>query len=218
MYIDNTYFSGELSIPNSQSYPNSNLDGNKVSLSQFIGEYEVELMTYALGYDLYSEFVLAFDSEGKLKQAAEQRWKDFVNGKEYEIDGKKFKWKGLRYIEGVIKKSLIADYVYCKYLENYQVSFGGVGTQTENAKNATKVSPIPRIVNTWNGFLSKYQGEQGGNYPKVVSTTYGSTVGVDWMMQRYAGTVSMYQYLADHEVDFPNLEMGLFKAMNTFGL
>lgn len=218
MYIDNTYFIGELNIPNSQSYPNSNLDGNKVSLSQFIDEYEVELMTYALGYDLYSEFADSFENNGDLKAGADQKWVDFVNGKEYTLDGKKYKWKGLRYTEGSVKKSLIADYIYCKYLENYQVSFGGVGTQTENAKNATKVSPIPRITNIWNGFIVKYQGEQGGGYPKMVSTTYGSSVGLDWMQRRYSGYVSMYQYLLDNEDDFPNLEMSLFESKNSFGL
>lgn len=218
MYIDNTYFSGELSVPNSQSYPNSNLDGNKVSLSQFIDEYEVELMTYALGYDLYDEFANSFESNGELKLAADQKWIDFVNGKEYTLDGKKYRWKGLRYMEGISKKSLIADYIYCKYLEDYQSSFAGVGMQTESAKNATKISPIPKIVNVWNSFLNKYQGSQGGEYPKMVSTTYGSSVGIDWMHGRSPGALSMYQYLLDNESDFPNLEFGFFRAKNSFGL
>jgi len=218
MYIDNTYFNGELTIPNSQSYPNSTIDGNKVSLSQFIEEYEVELMTYALGYDLYSEFVEVFENNGDLKPGVDQKWVDFVNGKEYTIDGKKYKWKGLRYSEGTMKKSLIADYVYCKFLENYQVTLAGTGMQSESSKNSYKASAIPKIVSTWNGFMNKYQGEQGGIYPKIVSTTYGSSVGIDWMTNRTAGYVSMYQYLMDMEEDFPNLEMGLFSAKNSFGL
>jgi len=222
MYIDNSYFKGKLEVPNSQSYPGSSKDGNVVRLAEFINDYEVEVMVYALGNPLYTEFHDIFENDGTLKAGTDQKWKDFVNGKEYTINGDSFLWKGLRYTDGAIKKSLIAEYVYCKFLEKYSVNFGGIGMQTEEAKNASRQSAIPTLVTIWNIFIEKYQGDRdhrGGDLiPVVRSSAYGTSIGLDWYQDQSDYLVNMYQYLSDHEAEFPTLNTFFFNRKNSIGL
>ena len=221
MYIDNSYFSREINIPHKTNVPNSNRVGNSVSLQSFIDTYEVEIMLFALGNPLFDEFNDQFDTNtGAVKGTAPDKWKKFIEvGEEYQISGVDYKWRGLRYIDGTAKKSLIADYVYYKFLEDQAVKLGGLGLQTEDANNATVHSTIPKLTNVWNEFVKKYQGENlSSTGPSTFISGYGSVIGVDYASSDRNYLVSMYQYLLDKKVDFPNFKTKLFKMTNSFGI
>lgn len=221
MYIDNSYFIGQLEIPNAKDYPGATKDGNVIRLQQFVSDYEVEVMIYGLGNPLFTEFNNIFEINGDLKVGTLQKWVDFVDGKQYVIDGETYLWKGLRYTDGAIKKSLIADYVYYKFLTEYSVNFGGVGMQTEEANNSSRQSAIPQLAIIWNNFILKYQGnkiDNNGLIPTVRESAYGTSIGIDWSQDRDEYFVNMHQYLTDHEADFPTLNTYFFGKKNSIGL
>lgn len=218
MYIDNTYFRGELTVPNSQDYPNSHIDGNKFTLTSFIDEYEKDLMRYGLGNTLFNEFDAIFQPDGVIIPGTDQKWFDFVDGRDYTIDSKDYRWKGLRYVEGVIKKSLIADFIYVKFLDFYSTSFNGVGMGVENPGNASRISSMPRVVEIWNRFLSKYQDKLSDSSPRIWSTSHGLIKGIDWYEERNDYLVTMERYLKDFEVDFPERQTLHLEYKNSFGI
>jgi len=217
---DKDYFVGPLNVPNKDLYPNSNRVGNSVILQEAIDEHEKSLMLAALGAVTYDLFFAIFETTGALKAGIDAKWTKLVNGETYTVDSKDYKWRGLRYSDGTIKKSLIADYVYCKFSENNILHLGGVGMQTLDANNATGHNAIPKITNIWNGFVRKYQGDlalDGG--PQSYISNYGTTQGVDWANDSNRSyDVSLYQYLLDKNVDFPDVEFHAFATMNSFGI
>ena len=221
MYIDSAYFSREINIPHKMNYPNSDRVGNSVSLQSFIDTYAPEIMLFALGNPLIAEFESQFEVDGlTVKAAAPDKWKKFIDtGEDYEVRGVDYRWEGLRYISGTAKKSLIADYVYYKFLEDQAVKLGGLGLQTEDANNATVHSAIPKLATTWNEFVKKYQGKQPQTSgPSSFISGYGSAVGVDYASNDRDYHVSMYQYLVDKRSDFPEFKTKLFKLTNSFGI
>ncbi|MEN8251278.1 MAG: hypothetical protein ABFS32_20265, partial [Bacteroidota bacterium] len=160
MIIDNSYFQGNLNIPNSQDAltPLSDRRGNLVNLEDYIAKYERQVMIYALGLTLYNDFITSFESNGDLIPGPQLRWENFINGTEYTTDGVDYEWKGLRYEEGSQKYSLIANYVYSKFLPDISSTLGSAGVQRNNAKSSKGYSSIPRTIEAWNEFIYKYQG------------------------------------------------------------
>ena len=219
---DVTYFVGAINVPNKSGYVNSTRVGNATGLQEAIDEHEKSLMLGALGPTTYDEFVAIFETNGTLKAGIDAKWTKLVNGETYTVDGNSYKWRGLRYTEGTIKKSLIADYVYCKFSENNIIHLGGVGMQTLDANNATGHNAIPKITNIWNGFIKKYQGDMSSDNnggPASFISGYGSTSGVDWAnVSNRDYDVSLYQYLLDKNSDFPDVEFKLHSLMNSFGI
>jgi len=221
MIIDSSYLSGSLQLPNIKAtYPNSDILGNKALLQKFIDEHEVELMIYAIGNVDYAEFLAQFDpATGLLIGSPIAKWEKFINGETYVIDGETFRWKGLRYTEGTIKKSLIADYIYSKFLDSFSVTVSGAGGQRSRSQNSSAVNTIPQSVNAWNNFITKYQGgADDGGMASMFSSTLGTTQGIDWTTNRSEYFVSMLQYFEDKETDFPNVKTFLFKTKNSFGI
>lgn len=220
MVIDNSYFQGNLSVPNSQEAltPLSDRRGNKVNLAEYIERYERQIMIYALGLTLYNDFKDQFETNGDLKVGATDRWKDFVNGVEYTVNSEDFEWKGLRYEEGGLKYSLITNYVYSKFLPDIATTFGSAGTQRNNTKASRGYSSIPKTVDAWNEFIYLYQGNETDSYPARIVYKPG-LIGIDYSGSRDADfVVSMYRFLQDNLDDYSGLQTKLFAKQNSFGL
>lgn len=195
LFIDSTYFQRDLTIPNVDEM-------NSVALTevnQFIDGNVPFILNKALGYALYKDLI-ANTTNGALNVGAPQRWKDFVNGVEYTKDGKLVKWKGLIWTEGTFKGSLLADYVYCKYLEEMAQSFlSGVGEVKAAAKNAPSVNSTQRFVKIWNRFVTAYQGVyEDSGYTPAFYYHQGVPV-IDWQDAQYDEQITLLQYLRDHE-------------------
>src|SRR5687768_14727720 len=117
--IDETYFVGELKIPNT--------DRQEVSepLLRMIAHREKELLTDLLGYEMYKDF---------LANQAEPVNAALLNGAEYTLNGQLNKWEGLRNVTE--KRSLIANYVYFHWQDDQISKTTGLGEKKPKAENA----------------------------------------------------------------------------------
>jgi len=224
MLIDNSYFKGELKVPNSQSSlaPLSDRTGNVQKIEEYIQRYERQVLIYALGLTNYNDLISYIDpitgdwiDEG----ATPQKWLDYVDGTEYQIDGVDFEWKGIRFVEGNQNYSLIAYYVFAKFLPDISTSFGSAGIQKENTKSARGYSSIPKSVDAWNGFIKLYQGDEieGTEGAKLWSSR--GLVGLDYYQRDLVeGDVDMYKYLQDNASEYPGVTTQLFGHVNSFGI
>jgi len=206
MYLINeANFTRELSIPNLTS----SQSGNAVELNYYADEKPRLLLQMSLGNVLFSQL----DSQvtgGILNVDADQKWKDLVNGKEY--DGKV--WKGLNYLEGSFKVSLLAYYTYWNwvndsYLSNFQIQ----------SKNADNINPTSTLVDLWNKFLEMYQGVNNYYLPRV-SNVYGTTF-VDYFGNQNSNYVSLLQFIKDNPTNYPDPQLYTFENIsnsNSLGL
>lgn len=221
MIITRPYFKGEIAIANANDKaPNSNLLGNGLSLDQFIARYERAILNQLLGYDLYKmfsdEFDIAASGAWTLKGTAATKWSELLNGKEYTDGGVNVKWQGLVFKDGTtndgIDQSLIAYYVYSKFIEATEFIHSGVGMQAEASKNSTRVNARSKIVNAYNEFYMLAIGEVDG----YCFDGYNSYLCGD-------GYKSLYDFIRDmnalDDTTYPNWNpTTTFKLENRYGL
>lgn len=137
--IDSTYFSGEINLPG------GSLSGDLADIDDYITRYEKEALIDILGYTLYKDFIA---------NPSDTRWTRFSAGYEYSIDylgeSHLVKWNGLVNTE---KVSLLAFYIYYKYVEFHVTHTSGFGELLQKAENADKISVSQKRVNAWNRFI-----------------------------------------------------------------
>lgn len=190
MITDATYYTiGGLKIPNAVN-GNAGAPNNALAsdLDFIIVKYERPLLIGAIGGKRYLELESAMED----LENADEKWKNLVNGTNYEKDGLTFIWDGLR---GDNKDSFVANYVYCHYLRFDEIQYSSTGMTILGVKNGDNASFLPKYVSSWNSFLRGYQGEG-------------------------ANPVSLEKFLADHESDYP-LDGHVFKKhspVNRFGI
>ena len=131
-FIDSTYFTGEIFIPNASS---------DTKLTAAITQYEKEILMKLLGYPLYK----ALQADLVLGEPQTQKYIDLVDGKEFThtFDGVEYtlKWEGLR---NSGKLSLIDYYVYHEYVRrDITRMYEGAGIATPKAGEGwDRVSPV----------------------------------------------------------------------------
>ena len=212
MYIiDQTYFTRDLSIPNINEMQTEAFD----NLNSFVDEYVRQLLRDALGIQIFNEldsYVIGgvFDGTG-----APQYIIDLVNGKEYVNSGTTYKWSGLISTQGVFKKSLLANYIYYKWLQSNFSTQSGVGEVTINPQNANLVNPTQKLVSVWNTFLLMYQN-MNTCYPSVYYK--GHTQVIDWLGINANTEVSLIQYLNDNDTDFSTATLRVYEYQNQLGI
>lgn len=139
--IDDEYFIRDIALPN------LNKSDNLEAINSAIELYQEEVLKSVLGYSLYSLFIADPESE--------QRFQDIRDGKEFTFNFNGYevtrKYNGLANEE---LKSLIAYYVYFKYVGNRASHMGGVGNNMPSTENATRIDPNYKMVNAWNRFVS----------------------------------------------------------------
>ena len=187
--IDVSYFVGEISLPGQV------LTGSLADIDPFIVKYEREALIDLLGYTLYKELKAEIDAASYTT-----KWNRLVNGHEYEIDylGDTYlvKWNGLVNSELI---SLLAYYIYFKYIQFHVTHTSGFGELIQNAENASKVSPSQKMVNAWNrfielrgnpsddlinptcyNFLNNFEDDATNGYPKWIFNVkrYTNTFGI----------------------------------------
>ena len=173
--------------------------GNGISLEIFISRYERDILVRLLGFALYKEFSEQFDvnvSTGAwvLKTGADVKWKELLNGKEYVVNDELQSWKGLVFVDGVgnlaIHQSLIAYYVYKKFIEATEFNHSGVGMTAEQAKNSIRVGSQAKVAQAHNDFYilsfgNSMYGQNDLNYEGLNSYMIGD------------GYRSLYEFLED---------------------
>lgn len=224
MIAPRSCYKSPIDIPNSDaSEPNGNLSGNTTKLDNFREGYERDVLIKCLGYPLYKELqsnleVLETATEQTVKSTADQKWKDLVDGKEYQLDGKTVIWDGLVFKEGIYYRSLIAQYVYFHFVMDDVSQYTTTGRQSEKTKNSVKVSMAPSAIKAWRKFYEMTVG----SYDTPIGLYEGSVlVGVDY----YGGDNgqrSLYQFINDMNHLSPNTYANWMPKMwdniNQFGL
>ncbi len=84
---------------------------------------------------------------GLAVEPVEEKWTDLADGKDYTVDYNdvtyNVRWDGLR---NTVKESLIAYYVYNRYVRaNYQ-QLTGLGVGAQHMENAEIVSPNQKLI------------------------------------------------------------------------
>jgi len=138
MFIDKTYFVGEINIPST---------GNASVLERlnfFIAKYEEELLRALLGDGLYVAF-----KDGIAIADPDQKWKDLRDGKDYQdTTGRAMRFLGL--YRNDIKQSLIANYVYYWWMRDKASITTHVGEADAKTDGADKVNPGQKMCRAWN--------------------------------------------------------------------
>lgn len=222
MITTGEYFVGEILVSNAlDKAPNSNLLGNGLSLKQFIARYEPDVLTRLFSYSLYKLFSDQFDKpqsgQWTLKSGVDAKWDELLNGKEYQIGGVDVKWQGLVFKDGTvnegIEQSLIAYYVYGKFIEATEFTHSGVGMQTELSKNSDRANARSKVAMAFNSFYDLAIGE---------GTYYNDVYYFDCHYNN-SGYRSLYDFLRDmnalDNTTYPNWNPTTnFKPENRYGL
>ena len=141
--IDTTYFYGPLSI--------AQISQTEIAaeVQMFIDENENSLLSILMGYELSKAYL-----DGISAGSPAQKWLDIRDGKEYtDSNGNLTKWLGLRFTVGTSKHSLIANYVYCKYIEDSITITTASGEKKTDL--AVNVSPVHKMVKAWNEMIKQ---------------------------------------------------------------
>lgn len=195
--IDETYFIQDITIPTTD---NLDVVGTDNTLSQFIDKYARLLLKNALGITLFNLFDESLEN-GELKEDADQKWKDLVNGKTYTDNGSTKVWKGLLFTEGVFKGSVLAHYTYYHWYLWQMSQISNFGEVKGSTVNAISVNETTKLVQIWNEFIQMYQGSS------ETKATYSVMNGVpftDYFSANNNEDVSLLQFLIDNDTDYPD--------------
>lgn len=168
--IDETYFIGELNIPN------LNEDSEIERLQLFIDKYEPKFLIELLGYGLYKDF-----KAGLLINPIEDKWKALRDGGEYTYNGILNRWNGVKHSGS----SMIANYVYYWWMRNEVTQTTGIGEVASKSENSVRVSASGKMTSAWNEMvlqvwaLTSFLNANATDYPA-------------WRL--YGGTSPQYNY------------------------
>lgn len=164
--IDYTYFQkGAIAIPNLK-------DENLANLNSYIDIYEDVYFNKMLGIELKNEFLTGLEAA-----TPEQRWLDLRDGVEYVVDDKTYQWIGFI---NIAKLSPIANYVFCKLIQDEQTRNTGLGEVNPTTENGSVVFPYRRMglvwsqMAEWNRSLFHFLNENEADYEAWVKDVYSS--------------------------------------------
>lgn len=205
MFIDSTYFVGEINIPNL-----TGTNSNATALAQAIAQYEEEILIDLLGYKLYSLLIADLD-ENKAPQT--QIYKDLVNGAEFthSFAGAEtlLKWKGLK---NASKQSLLAYYTFFKYVERDVTHLSGAGVILAKGEKGSRSSSVNKMVNAWERMRSLY-----GTIPPSYRKYYSDMTGFE-PMGIFNADPSAYNFLFANKANYPDWVFKPQWNINAFGI
>lgn len=186
-------------------------NGTIDKLESFIIDNERLLSLNFLNIDLYDDFTQDINDLDN----AQYRWKNLLLGVTYIKDDVTYRFDGLR---GFNKDSLVAYYVFCKYLINDETYYSTTGVVKTKSKNALIADSTPRLIDNYYAFLNKYQDKVGSNEPKYYCQD-DVIVGVDYYNEsKKGGLVTLETFLRDHKEDYEGYSFTRFQGINSFGI
>ena len=217
MYIiDESYFIKELTIPTDN---NIDVAGTSTPFEAYIDQ-EARLLLQSLLGSSFGE--LDAHVVSGLYVTNGSVWDAFVLGTNYTKNGKTYIWKGLIYEEGVFLGSLMAYWVYSKWLEFQLSQQTGMGEAKGNAINSMGINATHRYVSIWNKFITMYQGDITDTDSTL--TIINGVPFVDYFGGDEGQTyVSCVKFLKDNIDDYRGKNGGipplkLYEAKNTLGI
>lgn len=202
-FIDSTYFVGEINIPDTTP--------NATTISQAITQYEKEILMSLLGYPLYK--LLIADLSNGIPQT--QKYVDLVNGAEFTHSFRgediTLKWEGLK---NTALQSLIAYYVFYKYVERDVTRLYGTGVSIASTKEGwERASPVNKLINAWERMRELY-----GKIPPEYKDRYSYPIFCESMPGVFNSDPSAYNFLYANIDDYPDWIFTPIWNINTFGL
>lgn len=197
--IDNTFFVGELGIPNSDD------PSVAASLTLFTNRYEVELLRTWLGEDLYRDFVTALGqnkttgvyanvNNGQAMDGVDAMWANLLNGVEYEgMDQRLHKWNGFVCLSDdgyPVKKSPIANYVFYKYMRDQALQRTGIGVINPTNESGVPASGSEMMSRAWNTMI-----DWGHQLIWYLDTYYAEPLYVNWQLQNRYRMLEKFRYI-----------------------
>lgn len=190
MIIDLTYFYGALTIPQVAS---DQATGDAVNF--FIKEYEPKLLKALLGHALYSNLIAGLTADTQI-------YKDIRDGVEYTNRSQVLsKWDGLRFVDGTVKTSLIANYVYYWYMRNNASTTTPSGERVITTENSMSTSPRYKMSTAWNKMvgeiynLREFLLSKVVTYPDFVDPFQNFSGDVLYNINRFLGRLTPSQEL-----------------------
>lgn len=209
-FIDNTYFVGEINIPNQKI--------NTIVLDQAIFQYEKEILIKLLGYKLYSLLMADLDVSGNPQT---QIYIDLVNGAEfthtYRGQQVLLKWEGLKNAD---KQSLIAYYTFYQYVLRDVTHLSGTGVIMTPSGKGNRASSVNKLVNAWERMRLLYGiiPPEFKRYYEIQSFYYHTPVFGCSFLSVFNYDASAYNFLFANRANYPEW---IFKPqwnINAFGI
>jgi len=202
MFIDQSYFVGEISLPNQTE--------NAESISQAIAQYEKEILIKLLGYKLYS-LLVADLIEGEPQS---EIFQDLVNGAEFEHvfagEPMPLKWEGLK---NDSRQSLLAYFTYYKYVECDVTHLSGAGVILTPSGKGVRASSVNKLCNAWERMRMLY-GPITANYKQLINyPVKGSNLPYVFNCEP-----SAYNFLFANKQDYPDWVFTPQWNINAFGI
>jgi len=97
-------------------------------LDGWVSRFEREILTKALGFSLYYEYITSLSDVSPA-----QKWIDLRDGKVYTKDGINYQWRGMTNSN---KESFISYYVFYKYI-SHGINSNSLGVKMVNSENST---------------------------------------------------------------------------------
>lgn len=223
MITDNTYYKGELYIPQAKPSISDGATAVDEEFTYMLDKFEEDCLIKCLGFSLYKELTENLDltKPTLIKDAADAKWDNLVNGHTYTKQGATAQsiWRGIRFKSPITSKtynrSFLANYVYWFYEKNRYITTTGVGSVKEEAKNGLMVTPLQKVVDAWNEFIELVQGT-GLN---VAVYNKGGLFGVDYLNPQKV--ITLYEYIEDQNAlaedtfaEFAPREWGMSNKFN----
>ena len=205
--INASFFTGKRDLPNIGDTVSDFVGGNS-TLQNYIDIYEREALIFALGRQEYENFVAQLEPDGTLKPGAPMHYDWLLNGYNYTLGGKRMYWNGLIYEVGSFKDSLLADYIYSRFLEHNQSFIGDVGATTSKSANGMRVSADQKITDSYNDFVKQYGG----------CISIGLVRHYHLFTDNNNAEATLYKFLQDQKEFFPDLDFTHLHYKNSFGI
>ena len=232
MITKNSYFKGELYIPEAKPSISDEVGGEKDAFNFMVEKFEEDCLVKCLGISLFKEFVENIDTEETtlIKAGSDEKWDKLMNGHDYQLNNKDYFWKGIRFktplISNEYNRSFLANYIYFFYNSNKHTMTSSTGEKELVTENANNVTPTVKVVKAWNEFVKlvqgKYQHHAYGygylGYNNHVVNNHGM-LGVD----HYSGEEykTLYEYIRDmnkSSVVYDNFKPKTWETMNVFNI
>lgn len=204
--IDETYFIRELLIPNE-----SEIDVSSTAnpFSNWIDTESRLMLKNALGFVLFADFDTNIDVNGMYVPGV-TKWDNLVNGVTYTFKGDTYRFEGLILTEGTVKRSMLAYYVYAKWLPYFMSQLTGMGEQHGSTVNSIISDAGPRQSKAWNNFTSLYNGD-------VSIWQIVSGINVERIHQNNRFS-SLLKFLLHNETDYPEAALIVERSKNRFSI
>jgi hypothetical protein len=202
MFIDSTYFVGEIAIPN--------VDKTIGSINQAIDQYEKEILIKLLGYKLFS-LLVADCTDG---EPASPQYISLVKGAEFEHtcygSTNTLKWEGFVNAE---KQSLIAYYVYYQYVLRDITHLAGSGVILSPSGKGSRSSSVDKLCNAWERMRILY-----GIIPPNYKPYFNRPLRGDSLPCVFNADQSAYNFLFANKVTYPDWLFEPQWNINAFGI